>query len=80
MQQTLKKIEEKNKTIEELKQKLSIQSDESKISTQINGNNIAAPGTRFSLLGKIKSFKDNLEQCKAVEHSYNSDSKNQQIQ
>ena len=34
---------------------------------------------RFNLLGKIKSFKDNLESCKVIDYSYSGNNKNQQI-
>lgn len=76
-----KVIEKQKKTIEELKQKLSAQSNESKISTQ-NEKNSIDQSNRPSLLGKIQSIKDkshNLEQPGGIGRSRSADSRNQQI-
>lgn len=75
-------IQKQKETIDKLKLKLNVlvlQSKKSKESTQNNKNNVAIPGTRFSLLRKIESLKDNLKPCKAVGYGYNNDSKNQKI-
>ena len=74
-------IKKHKETIDELKQKLNVQSNESEIATQNKkSNNVFSidQNNSISLLGKIKSLKDNLKLCKVVDYSYSGNNKNQQ--